>query len=175
MAEDWGAVTSDELFEKAGQIKPLKDLVNEAAFGQGSSLKEDEFGFVDSGPMNWWSQPNPENKLLPHNYTPPLPTKRAPKILKNPKNGQNKKENQLAIQKRVTFDIERFVNSDGLSLDEKRLVQLGATPRKPKAINYRTLKLERSQKKEEEKLAGPKLVTKLKKKQQKGRKQAKKA
>ncbi|CAD5214197.1 unnamed protein product [Bursaphelenchus okinawaensis] len=173
MAEDWGAVTSEDLFDRAGQMKPLKDLINEAAYGQGVPMKHnDAFEFVSSSPMNWWSQPNPENKLLPGNYTPPQPTKRAPKILK--KNGL-KKENQLALQKRVTFDIERFVNSDGLSLDERRLVEMGAKPRKSKGINYRQLKEERAQKKAEDKLAGPKLITKLKKKQQKGRKQSKKA
>lgn len=113
MTEDWGAVTSEELFETCGEIKPLKELVNEASNGPSTCIKgEPDFSFVSQEPMHWWSQPNPKGKLLPEKYQPAQPEKRAPKILKKKLNGEKKttKAEQRAIQKRVTFDVSSFIH-----------------------------------------------------------------
>jgi len=169
-SEDWGAVTFDELFDRVGDTPTIQELVHSLVKQKnldGALVSNDVQPIVNTDPtFEWWTAPNPHNKVMPsNNYKPLVSQKRAPRILKKRVFNGTEPEKSL---KHVRFEIEEFVNNDGMSLFKDRLLALGAKAKRAKGVNYRQLKNERAALKEQKKDDNVLLLKKpLKKKERK--------
>jgi len=172
-SEDWGAVTFDELFDRVGDTPTIQELVRSLVKqknSNGALASNDAQPIVNTDPaFEWWTAPNPHNKVMPVNYKPLVAQKRAPRILKKRVFNGTEPEKSL---KHVRFEIEEFVNNDGMSLVKNRLLALGAKAKRAKGVNYRQLKKERAALKEQKKDNNVLLLKKPLKKKERKKKRA---